>query len=114
MLGKSPIKRRQRPDMTIAVDWDVNHQFKQTNKLYFTGDIILEVNGTTVTSSDVIKPYLTTNGRHVTLGYIPSGKPSKKRDRALSKRKVPSEGSRVKRARTLHDKVSRNILENAY
>ena len=30
MLGKSPIKRRQRPDMTIVVDWDVKHQFKQT------------------------------------------------------------------------------------
>ena len=32
MLVKSPIKLRQRPDMTIAVDWDVQHQFKQTNK----------------------------------------------------------------------------------
>ena len=31
MLGKSPIKWRQRPDMTIAVDWDVKHQFKQTH-----------------------------------------------------------------------------------
>ena len=31
MLGKSPIKWRQHPDMTIAVDWDVKHQFKQTN-----------------------------------------------------------------------------------
>ena len=31
-LGKSPIKCRQRPDMTIAVDWDRKHQFKQTNK----------------------------------------------------------------------------------
>ena len=30
MLGKSPIKWRQRLDMTIAVDWDVKHQFKQT------------------------------------------------------------------------------------
>ena len=30
MLGKCPIKRRQRPDMTIAVDWDVKHLFKQT------------------------------------------------------------------------------------
>ena len=29
MLGKSPIKWRQHPDMTIAVDWDVKHQFKQ-------------------------------------------------------------------------------------
>ena len=28
MLGKSPIKWRQRPDMTIAVDWDVKHQIK--------------------------------------------------------------------------------------
>ena len=25
ILGKSPIKWRQRPDMTIAVDWDVKH-----------------------------------------------------------------------------------------
>ena len=31
ILGKSPIKWRQRPDMTLAVDWDVN-QFKQTKK----------------------------------------------------------------------------------
>ena len=29
MLGKSPIKWRQRPDMTTAVDWDVKHKFKQ-------------------------------------------------------------------------------------
>ena len=32
MLGKSPIKWRQRPDMANAVDWDVKHQFKQINK----------------------------------------------------------------------------------
>ena len=32
MLGKSPIKWWQRPDMTTTVDWDVKHQFKQTNK----------------------------------------------------------------------------------
>ena len=30
MLGKSPIKWGQRPDMTIAVEGDVKHQFKQT------------------------------------------------------------------------------------
>ena len=30
ILGKSPIKCRQCPDMTIAVDWEVRHQFKQT------------------------------------------------------------------------------------
>ena len=30
MLGKCPIKLRQRPDMTIAVDWGVKHQIKQT------------------------------------------------------------------------------------
>ena len=32
MLGKSPIKWRQRPDMTIAVDWDVNHEFNQNKQ----------------------------------------------------------------------------------
>ena len=30
ILGKSPIKWRQRPDMTIVVDWDVKYQSKQT------------------------------------------------------------------------------------
>ena len=29
MLGKSPIKWRQRPNMITAVDWDIKHQFKQ-------------------------------------------------------------------------------------
>ena len=29
MLGKSAMKWRQRPDMAIAVDWDVKHQLKQ-------------------------------------------------------------------------------------
>ena len=29
ILGKNPIKWRQRSDMTIAVDWDIKHQFKQ-------------------------------------------------------------------------------------
>ena len=41
MLGKSPIKWRQRPDMTIAVDWDVKHQFKQTNISFYT--IVMEL-----------------------------------------------------------------------
>ena len=35
MLGKSPIKWRQRPDMTIAVDWDVKNQFKQTKRVNY-------------------------------------------------------------------------------
>ena len=30
ILGKTPIKWRQRPDMTIAVDWDAKPQLKQT------------------------------------------------------------------------------------
>ena len=34
MLDKSPIIwRRQRPEMSIAIDWDVKHQINQTNKL---------------------------------------------------------------------------------
>ena len=32
ILGKSPIKWRQRPDKTIAVDWDIKHLFKQTKE----------------------------------------------------------------------------------
>ena len=34
ILGKSPMKWRQQSDMTIVVEWDVKHQFKQTKKLY--------------------------------------------------------------------------------
>ena len=37
MLGKSPIKWRQRPDMTIAVNWVVKHQLKQTKTNMHTG-----------------------------------------------------------------------------
>ena len=33
ILGKSPMKWKQHPDMTIAVDWDIKHPFKQTNTL---------------------------------------------------------------------------------
>ena len=29
MVGKRPIKWRQRPDMSFAVDWDVKNKFKQ-------------------------------------------------------------------------------------
>ena len=36
MLGKSPIKWRQRPNMTIAVDGDVQRQFKETNKISYS------------------------------------------------------------------------------
>ena len=32
ILGNSPIKWMQHSDITIAVDWYVKHQFKQTNK----------------------------------------------------------------------------------
>ena len=43
ILGKSSIKWRQRPDMTLAVDWDVKH-LKQTDMVtlaYFQSYIIL-------------------------------------------------------------------------
>ena len=33
ILGKSPINWRQRPDMTLAVDLYIKHQFKQTNNI---------------------------------------------------------------------------------
>ena len=40
ILGKSPIKLRQRHDMTISViDCDVNHQFKQAAHLFLTAPI---------------------------------------------------------------------------
>ena len=35
MLGKSPIKWWQRPGKTIAVDWDVQHQLKNTNETFW-------------------------------------------------------------------------------
>ena len=35
ILGNSPIKWRQRPDMTIAVDWNVKHQFKQNEQTFY-------------------------------------------------------------------------------
>ena len=35
ILGRSPMNWRQRSDMTIAVDQDVKHQFRQTNETIF-------------------------------------------------------------------------------
>ena len=32
MLGKSPMKLRYRPDMTISADWDVKCHFKQNKQ----------------------------------------------------------------------------------
>ena len=59
ILGKSPVKLRQRPDMTLAVDWDVKHQFKQTNiiegTVYICLNYLLTVRRQLVfTSVDVI------------------------------------------------------------
>ena len=36
ILGKSLIKWRQHPDMTMVVDWDAKHQFKQRKKTFNT------------------------------------------------------------------------------
>ena len=40
MLGRSPIKWRQRPDMTIAVDWEAKPQIKL--KLWGSGSSCLK------------------------------------------------------------------------
>ena len=45
VLGKSPIKWRQRPDMTLAVDWDVKHLFKQGKKEFISLLILLVAQG---------------------------------------------------------------------
>ena len=42
MLGKSPIKWRQRPDMTIAVDRDVMHEIKQTKQNLLAKNIAID------------------------------------------------------------------------
>ena len=45
MLGKSPIKWNQRPDIMCCSDWDIKHQFKQnSNKqlFHFTGGFTMK------------------------------------------------------------------------
>ena len=49
MLDKSPIKWRQRLDMTIAVNWDVKHQFKQTKLI--TSLCLGKISHTSINSS---------------------------------------------------------------
>ena len=78
-----------------------------TNTFFFSpsvGDILLEVNGNKISSSDIIKPYLSTSGRHVVIAYIPVGKQARKPAKSIQNHSS-SEGSRVKRARNLHDRV---------
>ena len=47
MLCKSPIKWRQRPDMTIAVDWNAKHQFKKSKSGSHFEVILKEVESAT-------------------------------------------------------------------
>ena len=75
------------------------------NKLTISlGDIILEVDGQPVQSSDVIKPYLTTSGRRIVVAYVSIGSRVGRRTRLMKTHSL-SEESRVKRARNLHDRV---------
>ena len=43
ILGISPKEWRQCPDMTIAVDWGVKHQFKQTVPCRIFLDLLLSL-----------------------------------------------------------------------
>ena len=43
ILGISPKEWRQRPDMTIAIDWDVRHHFKQTVPCRIFLDLLLSL-----------------------------------------------------------------------
>ena len=53
IFGKSPIKWKQHCNMTIAVDWDVKHQFKQTDKNCYHG--VLTISKTLLYMSRVMK-----------------------------------------------------------
>ena len=69
MLGKSPIKWRQRPDMTFAVDWDVKHQFKNsTNSNVYVSDEVFpgkdDVSLENFAHPDVMKVRFTTKYCH--------------------------------------------------
>ena len=48
----------QRPDMTVAVDWGVKHQFKQTNKQWFSALIWLKTKHGMQTVPSHLKPRL--------------------------------------------------------
>ena len=48
IFGKSPIKWKQHRNMTIAVDWDVKHQFKQTDKNCYHGVLTISIKNTIV------------------------------------------------------------------
>ena len=70
MLGKSPIKWSQRPDMTITVGWDVKHQFNSIQKQKAYGTYLQAVGGVVVgimwSCLVVESPGETTNLGHVT------------------------------------------------
>ena len=52
MLGKSPIKWGQRPDMNIAIDWDVKHYFKFKLIKEWKSDNILNANYYSATNNE--------------------------------------------------------------
>ncbi|XP_053389051.1 delphilin-like isoform X2 [Mercenaria mercenaria] len=81
------------------------------------GDVIVEVNGNPVYTVNDLKPYLGSHSRRVSLSVIPLGKYSHPSTPAKtpteSNGKHVSEGSRVKRAKDLHDKMN-EILGDDY
>lgn len=89
-----------------------SYLFKGTTKtgfnfiVFVVGDIIIEANGRPVHSPNDIKMLLPINSRVVPLSYIPVGKPQTvKNTDKLVNGKPSTEGSRVKRAKDLHDMV---------
>ncbi|KAL4240243.1 Delphilin [Mactra antiquata] len=74
------------------------------------GDVIVEVNGKTVKTSEDVRPFLGTSLGRVTMTLIPLGKynsshPVTRQQSVGTSVKTVTEGSRVKRAKDLHEKV---------
>ena len=74
ILGISSIKLRQLPDMTIAIDWDAKHHFKQTKKLWSKRKLPYEPQRTEQDTRRVLPQptYINNISRHASNGiFIP-------------------------------------------
>lgn len=78
-----------------------------------TGDILLEMNGFPIRKQEDVRPFLSGRLRRLAISIIPVGR--RKEYKHVLKRNVPTqnqpgEWGRVKRAKSLHDRVGHSLV----
>ncbi|KAL5017847.1 hypothetical protein ScPMuIL_003569 [Solemya velum] len=92
---------------------DVSKHSAAKNAGLAPGDIILEVNGKAMITSNDVRPFMSPSTRKITMSIIPSGREIYTSASRLGHRNLNNNISRVKKARDLHEMMN-DILGDDY